>query len=104
MDVFLEDRLLILDFLGLFFFGLNLGATGSIDDMSARLGLIAALADDFFALPCGSLGQGEGRIFPRDAAVMAAAVLSSGESRAGFSEMGFFGDWLVTAAAMAFPV
>ena len=42
--------------------------------------------------------------FPRDAATMATAVLSSGESGAGFSVMVFFGDCLVTAAAMTFPV
>ena len=111
------------DFTTLDFLGLILGATGSIDDMSACLGLIGALADDFFALPrvsClgligaladdffalprGSLGRGGGRNFPRDAAAMAAAVLFSGESGAGFSGRWVFGDWLVTAAAMAFPV
>ena len=113
MDVFLGDRLLIeeddrawgeLDFTTLDFLGLILGATGSIDDMSACLGLIGALADDFFALPRGSLGRGGGRTFPRDADAMATAVLSSGESGAGFLGRCVFGDWLVTAAAMAFPV
>ena len=102
------------DFTTLDFLGLILGATGSIDDMSACLGLIGALADGFFALPCvtddffalprGSLGRGGGRTFPRDAAAMATAVLSSGKSGAGFSGMFLFGDWLVTVAAMAFPV
>ena len=101
MDVFLGDQLLIekdgragvggLDFTTLDFLGLILGATGSIDDMSACLGLIAALADDFFALLRGSLGRGGGRTFPRDAAVMATAVLSSGESGAGFSGSFFSG-------------
>ena len=62
-----------------------MGATGSIDDMSACLELIVALADDVFALRHGSLGRGGGRTFPRDAAAMATAVLPSGESGAGFS-------------------
>ena len=93
-----------LDFTTLDFLGLILGATGSIDDMSACLELIVALADDFFALRRGSLGRGGGRTFPCDAAAMATAVLPSGESGAGFSGRWVFGDWLVTAAAMAFPV
>ena len=54
-----------LDFLGLDFLGLILGATGSIDDMSACLELIVALADDFVALRVrrGNLGRGGGGIF-----------------------------------------
>ena len=88
------------------FLGLILGATGSIDDMSACLELIVALADDFVALRVrrGNLGRGGGRTFSRDADTMATAVLPSGESGAGFSGSWVFGDWLVTAAAMAFPV
>ena len=38
------------DFTPLEFLGLILGGTGSIDDMSACLGLIGALADEFVAL------------------------------------------------------
>ena len=85
------------------FLGLILGATGSIYDMSACLGLIAALADDFFALPRGSLGQGGGRTFPRDAAAMAAAVLSSGKSGAGFLGRWVFGDWWQLRQRWPFP-
>ena len=51
------------DFTTLDFLGLILGATRSVDDMSACLGLIGALADNFFALPRGSLGPGGGRTF-----------------------------------------
>jgi len=79
------------DFTTLDFLGLILGATGSIDDMSACLGLIGALADDFFALPRGSLGRGGGRTFPRDAAAMATAVLSSGKTGQAFRGSFFAG-------------
>ena len=74
-------------------------------DMSACLELIVALADDFVALRVrrGNLGRGGGA-FPRDAAAMATAVLPSGKSGAGFLGRWVFGDWLVTTAAMAFPV
>jgi len=86
--------------------GLIVGCTGSIDDMLACLGLIGALADEFVALRVqrGNLGRGGGMTFPRDAAAMAVAILASDESGAGFSGRWVFGDWLVTAAAMAFPV
>ena len=97
------DRLHNLGFLGLI-----LGGMGSIDDMLAFSGLIVALADEFVALRVrrdGNLGRGGGLTFPRDAAVMAVAVLASGE-RGG---AGFLGRWvfwglMVMAAVMAFPV
>ena len=65
------------DFTTLDFLGLILGAMGSIDDMSACLGLIGALADDFVALRVqrGNLGRGGGSTFPRNAAAMATTVL-----------------------------
>ena len=65
------------DFTTLDFLGLILGATGSIDGVSACLELIGALADDFVTLRVrrGNLGRGGGSNFPRNAAAMATVVL-----------------------------
>ena len=86
-----------------------MGGTGSIDNLAFSLGLIVALLDKFAlfmrVLRDGNLRQGGGRTFLCNTAAMAVAVLASGErDGAGFSGRWVFGDWLVTAAAMAFLI